>query len=150
MEDQPMARGQALRRLEEKLLARRRQLMRVVNGNMHEISVSNETGDDGDSAVNTQKTEVSSRLAELEDRELLRIQHALNRIKSGRYGLCEGCNAKIPAARLEAIPHTTLCVNCQRIIETDPERREAFEAGWAKSQPDGTFGGAADIFNTVS
>src|SRR5687768_3653795 len=44
MEDQPMARGQALRRLEEKLLARRRQLLRVVHGNLHEISVSNETG----------------------------------------------------------------------------------------------------------
>jgi len=144
-----MARGQALRRLEEKLLARRKQLMQVVNGNLREISVTNETGDDGDSAVNTQKTEVSSKLAELEDRELLRIQHALNRIKAGRYGKCEGCASKIPAARLDAIPHTTLCVKCQRIIESDPERREAFEAGWAKTQPDGTFGGAADIFSPV-
>ena len=144
-----MARSPALRRLEEKLLARRRQLMQVVNGNLREISVSNETGDDGDSAINTQKTEVSSKLAEIEDRELLRIQHALDRIKTGRYGQCEGCGTKIPAGRLDAIPHTTLCVKCQRIIESDPERREAFEAGWAKMQPDGTFGGAADIFAPV-
>src|SRR5688572_28401139 len=114
-----MPRANALRKLEEKLLARRRQLLQVVNGNLREMSVSNETGDDGDSAINTQKTEVSSRLAELEDRELLRIQHALDRIRSGRYGRCEGCDSKIPAARLDAIPHTTLCVNCQRIIETD-------------------------------
>jgi DnaK suppressor protein len=145
-----MARGPALRRLEEKLLARRRQLLQVVSGNLREISVSNETGDDGDSAVNTQKTEVSSRIAELEDRELMRIQHALHRIKSGRYGLCEGCNAKIPAGRLDAIPHTTLCVNCQRIIESDPERREAFEAAWARTQPDGTFGDVSEIFNPVN
>ena len=144
-----MARTPVLRRLEEQLLARRRQLLQVVSGNFHEMSVTNETGDDGDSAVNSQKAEVSSRLAELEDKELMRIQHALDRIKRGNYGRCEGCNAKIPAARLEALPYTTLCVSCQRIIELDPEKREAFEAGWARTQPDGTFSNGLDNLTTV-
>jgi DnaK suppressor protein len=144
-----MARTTVLRRLEEKLLARRRQLLQVVTGNLREISVTNETRDDGDAAVNAQKAEVSSRLAEIEDKELMRIQHALDRIKKGRYGRCEGCEAKIPAARLDALPYTTLCVNCQRIIELDPEKREAFEAGWAKTQPDNVFGNGLDNLATV-
>lgn len=134
-----MAKGAALRRLEDKLLARRRQLLQAVHGNLTEITVTNETRDDGDSAVNAQKAEVSSRLAEIEDKELMRIQHALDRIKKGSYGRCEGCDSKIPAARLEALPYATLCVNCQRIIELDPQKREAFEAGWAKIGPDGGF-----------
>jgi len=144
-----MARGTAMRRLEEKLLARRRQLLQVVNGNLHEISITNETRDDGDAAVNAQKAEVSSRLAEIEDKELMRIQHALDRIKKGSYGRCEGCNAKIPAARLDALPYATLCVNCQRIIELDPQKREAFEAGWARTQPDSVFGNGAENLTAI-
>ena len=40
------------------------------------------------------------------------IEAALERIEDGRYGRCEECRAKIPEARLDAIPFAALCVKC--------------------------------------
>jgi RNA polymerase-binding transcription factor DksA len=40
------------------------------------------------------------------------IQAALARIRSGNYGICSNCGADIPAARLEALPTATTCINC--------------------------------------
>jgi DnaK suppressor protein len=43
---------------------------------------------------------------------LAEIDHALARLDDGTYGTCEGCGAPIALARLEAIPHTPVCVSC--------------------------------------
>ncbi len=49
--------------------------------------------------------------------ELRAVQHALRRLKSGTYGTCASCGQPIPAARLRAVPHATLCVECQERAE---------------------------------
>ena len=41
------------------------------------------------------------------------IDEALARIKAGTYGLCLRCEKKIPVARLEAVPHAALCIECK-------------------------------------
>lgn len=53
---------------------------------------------------------------ELESR-LAWLERALERIEQGTYGLCERCGEPIDPARLEALPETTLCVKCKRIVE---------------------------------
>lgn len=46
-------------------------------------------------------------------RDLLsQVEQALAAIEEGTYGNCRVCEEPIPVARLEVIPHTTLCVNC--------------------------------------
>ena len=60
---------------------------------------------------------MASQLAELESRELAQIERALAKLKQGTYGLCEGCAKKIPVARLNALPFSTTCVDCQREME---------------------------------
>ncbi len=45
------------------------------------------------------------------------VQEALMRIESGSFGVCEDCGKEIPAARLEAIPYTTLCKECAEKAE---------------------------------
>lgn len=40
------------------------------------------------------------------------IDRALERLAEGGYGVCDSCGSEIPAARLEALPATTLCVTC--------------------------------------
>jgi DnaK suppressor protein len=35
----------------------------------------------------------------------------------GTYGTCANCGKKIPVARLEALPHATLCIECQAASE---------------------------------
>jgi len=44
--------------------------------------------------------------------ELRQISRALQRIESGEYTRCSSCGVDIPAARLEALPTTSLCVDC--------------------------------------
>ncbi len=44
---------------------------------------------------------------------LLKIENALERVHSKKYGICEFCNQKISEARLKAIPYTELCINCK-------------------------------------
>lgn len=40
------------------------------------------------------------------------IEQALERIENGTYGTCEECQGSIPKARLDALPHTPVCVKC--------------------------------------
>ena len=73
-----------------------------------------------DVAFDAGSEEISTQLAELEARELTQIEKALARINQGTYGLCEFCQSKIPVARLNALPYSTTCVDCQREMETYP------------------------------
>ncbi|MGH2786744.1 MAG: TraR/DksA family transcriptional regulator [Actinomycetota bacterium] len=42
------------------------------------------------------------------------ISRALARIDEGTYGTCERCGRPIDAARLKALPHALLCMDCKR------------------------------------
>ena len=56
-------------------------------------------------------------LMENEEETLRQIEASLERIEDGTYGDCEECGAKIPKARLEAIPYAALCVKCASELE---------------------------------
>lgn len=43
---------------------------------------------------------------------LREIEDALARFEKGTYGICVNCERPIDIARLEAIPHTSLCMDC--------------------------------------
>src|SRR5262245_58008751 len=78
------------------------------------------TGDSADAAFDAGSDEMSSQLAEFDARELTQIERALVRLKQGTYGLCELCQKKIPIGRLNALPYTTYCIECQREMEQYP------------------------------
>ena len=69
--------------------------------------------------------EFSLQLVESDQGVLEEISHALKKFDNGTYGLCEACieqgkaeaKARIPKARLQAIPHARNCVECERIKE---------------------------------
>lgn len=50
---------------------------------------------------------------------LAKISRSLEKITEGTYGICESCGQPIESARLKALPHALLCVNCK----TQEERR---------------------------
>jgi DnaK suppressor protein len=67
----------------------------------------------------TETLELEKRLA-LENRirqELARVEHALEKIEQGTYGLCDNCGKPIPPERLEALPQASLCMNCKELLE---------------------------------
>jgi len=51
-------------------------------------------------------------------RTISEIDHALKRIEKGTYGICAGCKKPIPIARLEVLPWTRFCVECQKKVES--------------------------------
>jgi DnaK suppressor protein len=116
-----MARRDALLRLHKTLLARSTALRKSLAGELADLrSAKAESGDSADVAFDAGSEEISTQLAELEARELSQIDRALARMKQGTYGLCEHCQCKIPVARLNALPYSTTCVDCQREMEAFP------------------------------
>jgi len=118
-----MARRDALLRLNKTLTARRNELRKRLGADLaalgsHKLT-SAASGDAADAAFDHTGEELSSQLAELEARELNQIERALLRLKQGTYGLCEACGCKIPVARLNVLPYSTLCIKCQRESESD-------------------------------
>jgi DnaK suppressor protein len=117
------------------LLARRDALRKALKLEIQDLREfpSIASGDSVDAASDAAHHAVSSQLAELESRELWKIERALQQIRRGSYGTCEGCGKKIPLARLNALPYTTLCVLCQRDEEREGRGGEDFDAGsWDK------------------
>jgi DnaK suppressor protein len=43
---------------------------------------------------------------------LAEVDHALEKLDVGSYGVCDRCGREIPPERLEAIPSAVLCVTC--------------------------------------
>jgi DnaK suppressor protein len=130
-----MARKDALLKLYARLKARRSELTRLIREELRDLGHGAHGpggGDDVDLAADTAKTEMTSQLAQIESRELVQIDRALRRLRDGTYGTCESCGKKIPVARLNALPYTTSCIECQREKEDHPNLGDQFTSGWQK------------------
>ncbi|MDP3685259.1 MAG: TraR/DksA C4-type zinc finger protein [bacterium] len=116
-----MARRDALLRLHKSLLARRTALRSALAGELADLRGARmaQTGNSADAGFDAGSEEIAAQLAEIEARELAQLDHALQRLKQGTYGTCETCQAKIPIARLNALPYTTICIRCLRLMEGD-------------------------------
>jgi RNA polymerase-binding transcription factor len=62
-------------------------------------------------------TEAISRLTDIGvgrslEQQLARTERALAKLDEGTYGLCDSCGEEIAPRRLEAMPDSTLCVQC--------------------------------------
>jgi DnaK suppressor protein len=138
-----MARRDALLRLHKTLTTRRDELSKRLGTDLEDLAHakhSSASGDAADAAFDSAGEELSSQLAELESRELAQIQRAINQLKKGTYGQCEACSSKIPVARLNVLPYSTLCIKCQREAERDSNwLAEKRGANW-ESLTDGTPG----------
>ena len=44
---------------------------------------------------------------------LIEVVKALNKFKTGTYGLCEGCGQPIDLARLDILPQARFCLSCK-------------------------------------
>ena len=71
-----------------------------------------------DVADATYQRELQQTTQHLLRRDLEQVEAALRARQTGTYGQCQQCRQEIPAERLAARPEATLCVTCQRRIET--------------------------------
>ncbi len=128
-----MARKDALKKIHDVLVTRRDSLRKALTGDLSLLrQIRDKTGSDvADAALDSSHEEICSQLAEVESRELSHIERALEKMRENTYGECEICNAKIPLARLQALPYATMCIGCQRseeLGELDARR----EANWSR------------------
>ncbi|TWT87295.1 General stress protein 16O [Pseudobythopirellula maris] len=114
-----MARKDTIIKMRDILVRRRDALRKALAGDLSLLKqLPEQTGSDVvDAALDASQDEISSKLAEVESRELGNIERALQRMNEGTYGHCEVCTEKIPVVRLNALPYATMCIACQQADE---------------------------------
>ncbi len=105
---------QGLRELSQILTQRHESLRALLRDQITHLQGDRESRDTVDAANHETAQGVSAQLAELEGRELEKVEQALQRIRQGTYGKCEECMRRISLDRLRALPYSSLCVRCQR------------------------------------
>ena len=120
-----MARKEAISNMREVLIMRRDALRKALAGDLSLLKELREqtSGDVVDFALDSAQDEINSQLAEVESRELANVEAALEKMRGGTYGKCEGCEASIPLVRLQALPYATHCIQCQQELEKHGEIR---------------------------
>jgi DnaK suppressor protein len=74
-------------------------------------------------------------LGEMEQREIARIDAALERLAAGAYGRCRDCGDEIERGRLEAVPFVLECTECAARREEEARRAEAIAGKPRRSTP---------------
>jgi DnaK suppressor protein len=80
---------------------------------------SNVAQDLVDKAETSYTKEFLLSLTDTERRQLLLIDEALKRLEYGEFGVCQLCQKDVGAKRLEAIPWTPFCIDCQEKAEEE-------------------------------
>lgn len=75
------------------------------------------TPDMADQAVLSYEKEMLFRQSTQGRSNLVLVQQALDRIAEGTFGDCVSCHKPIGQKRLEAVPWTPRCIDCQERIE---------------------------------
>jgi RNA polymerase-binding transcription factor DksA len=100
--------------IEDKLLKRHAELSerlrRIVQDGRHAGGL---TPDFEEQAAERENDEVLAGLDRTIRGEIRQIEETLDRIRGGRYGICERCSRPIPASRLEILPYAARCVKCE-------------------------------------
>jgi DnaK suppressor protein len=118
-----------LKNARERLLEMKRQIMREINDDLkHGREGAKDDGmDTYDLASEERDREINFILSDREREKLQSIEEALERIEEGSYGICDSCEAEIAPGRLEAMPFTRLCVNCQAEREKEAKLSRKFD-----------------------
>jgi len=69
--------------------------------------------EDTDLAQALSDRQTTDLLVHLLDQNREQVERALERLREGAYGICEGCTRHIPSERLKYQPAATRCVECQ-------------------------------------
>ena len=79
-----------------------------------------------DQGTDAMERELAFMFASKSGRLVYHIEEALRRVKDGTYGKCLSCGRQINKARLDAVPHARLCIECKSSEEekrSGPQKR---------------------------
>jgi DnaK suppressor protein len=98
------------------------QRQEILDMYQQDLRAGQESADDGtedivDRANNSYNRELMFSLSDSERQMLLQVEDALRRMDEGVYGRCANCGRAISVQRLEAVPWTRFCIDCQELAE---------------------------------
>jgi DnaK suppressor protein len=104
---------------EDALRAKQREL---IDSYQRDKAAGNASPDDGiqdlaDKAASAYSKELNFSLSDGERNLLMLIDEAFNRMGDGSYGTCTNCGTVIGEKRLQAVPWTPFCIDCQELQE---------------------------------
>jgi DnaK suppressor protein len=104
---------------EDALRAKQREL---IDSYQRDKAAGNASPDDGiqdlaDKAASAYSKELNFSLSDGERNLLLLIDEAFNRMSDGTYAICTNCGVEIGEKRLQAVPWTPFCIDCQELQE---------------------------------
>src|SRR6185503_349228 len=104
-----------LSKLKEKLERQRETLRKEIGIETEQLKVfgTPEPREDADIAEETWEDEEVARTVEVLQVRFRQIEEALERMRSGSYGICVDCKKVIPRERIEAFASAIRCVSCQ-------------------------------------
>jgi DnaK suppressor protein len=135
MTKKPVAadRAKFLARMREQLLEMKAKLLAEIDSTLRaEREGNKDVGmDTYDLASEERDREINSILSDRDRVKLKQIDDALERMDEGTYGVCESCGLEIAEERLEAMPFSRLCRDCQQ----DEEREAKSQRRPADDEP---------------
>jgi DnaK suppressor protein len=122
METSSQLKKRDLKRFRDILLAKKDDILRNAKRTLSEDMTldADDLPDEMDLASSEYLQSFTFRLRGREKTFLKKIDHALAKIDTGTFGVCEQCEEEISLKRLEARPETTLCIRCKE----DQEKME--------------------------
>ena len=80
-----------------------------------------------DLASEERDREINFILSDRERQKIQQIDDALARLDDGSYGVCESCGLDIAEERLQAMPFTRLCRDCQQDQERETRAQRRYD-----------------------
>ena len=121
-----------LKKYEKLLIAKRREMTDGIEDLRKDTAstikdatgeLSSHTYHMADLGTDAQEREKKFLLASKSGRLVYHIDEALRRIREGTYGKCQQCGKNIKVARLAAVPHARMCIECKEKEEKNKGRR---------------------------
>lgn len=111
--------SQTARRYKERLLQQKRTLEHSTLSAVEQgrETIAEDTQDTADQAVFSYQKELLFTRGTHDHGQLSLVKRALERLKEGSFGECAHCGMEIGVKRLEALPWTPYCIQCQEKIE---------------------------------
>ena len=113
--------------LKTMLEERRRELTNEVQGRIRGVRADgaekpHEVMDQGETSEVDIQEDIELALIQMKAETLTKINEALARLDTGRYGFCFECGDEISEARLRALPFAVRCKDCEEARENAAQR----------------------------
>jgi DnaK suppressor protein len=118
-------REQRLESISKRLIELREDLLAEVRSKNAEAANLRDEGvaDVADLGLTDSLSELLHLLSDNKREEIMNIDEALERLRQGRYGQCQGCGEPINIERLELRPYTRFCIGCKTKKENEDNLR---------------------------